>query len=120
MKLGKCNIPTRTIMWLCFLFLTVFPGTVLGVPLQRFEVRAYNGTTGGQKYVFAHHMVGNTYPYIINDWKEDITLASASGIDAFALNVGSDSWQPGQVKNAYTAAEQLGSKFKMFISLDMT
>lgn len=75
---------------------------------------------GGQKYVFAHHMVGNTFPYTVNDWLDDIKLANANGIDAFALNVGSDSWQPDQVKNAFTAAEQSNTTFKLFISFDMT
>jgi hypothetical protein len=42
----------------------------------------------GQKFVVAHHMVGNTYPYTIDDWKTDISMASANGIDGFALNVG--------------------------------
>jgi glucan endo-1,3-alpha-glucosidase len=45
-------------------------------------------------------MVGNTFPYTLDDWTEDITLAHASGIDAFALNIGSDSWEPTQVANA--------------------
>ena len=40
--------------------------------------------------------------------------------DAFALNIGYDSWQPGQVKAAYDAASATGTGFKMFISLDMT
>ena len=52
------------------------------------------------KVVFAHHMVGNTFPYTIKDWADDIALAHANGIDAFALNIGTDSWQPTQVKNA--------------------
>ncbi|KAL5523926.1 hypothetical protein ACEPAG_8099 [Sanghuangporus baumii] len=104
-------------MCLYVLFLTIFPVIVSSVPVQ-LESRAGNGTD--QKYVFAHHMVGNTYPYTVDDWKDDIALASAHGIDAFALNIGSDSWQSNQVKNAYTAAEQSGSNFKMFISFDMT
>ncbi|KAI5123868.1 hypothetical protein M0805_005685 [Coniferiporia weirii] len=73
-----------------------------------------------QKYVFAHHMVGNTYPYTVTDWSNDIKLASANGIDAFALNIGSDSWQSTQVSYAYQAAEQSGTSFKLFISFDMT
>ena len=73
-----------------------------------------------RKYVFAHHMVGNTYPYTEDDWASDIELASANGIDGFALNIGTDSWQAGQVKNAYSAAEKSSSGFKMFISFDMT
>lgn len=65
-------------------------------------------------------MVGNTHPYTVEDWAEDISLASAHGIDAFALNLGPDSWQPDQVKNAYQAAEQANATFKLFMSFDMT
>ena len=53
-----------------------------------------------QKYVIAHHLVGNTYPYDVSAWVRDIALAQASGIDAFALNVGSDSWQHARVNDA--------------------
>lgn len=42
-------------------------------------------------------------------------LAASYGIDAFALNVGSDSWQPARVADAYTAAAATG--FKLFMSL---
>ena len=55
---------------------------------------------GSRKYVVAHHMVGNTFPYTPQDWADDITLAHASGIDGFALNMGTDDWQPAQVANA--------------------
>lgn len=41
-----------------------------------------------------------------------------SSSDAVALNMGSDSWQPGQIQNAYTAA--LGTPIKLFISFDFT
>jgi glucan endo-1,3-alpha-glucosidase len=57
-------------------------------------------TNGSQKYVIAHHMVGNTFPYTLDDWTDDITLAHASGIDGFALNMGSDSWEPARVADA--------------------
>lgn len=57
-------------------------------------------TNDSQKYVIAHHMVGNTFPYTLDDWTEDITLAHASGIDGFALNIGSDSWEPARVADA--------------------
>lgn len=57
-------------------------------------------TNGSQKYVIAHHMVGNTFPYTLDDWTEDITLAHASGIDGFALNIGSESWEPARVADA--------------------
>ena len=55
---------------------------------------------GRRKYVVAHHMVGNTYPYTQDTWASDIALAQANGIDGFALNVGTDSWQVTQVASA--------------------
>lgn len=50
----------------------------------------------------------------------DISLAASKGIDAFALNIGRDSWESAQVSNAYTAAKSLNTTFKLFISFDMT
>lgn len=76
--------------------------------------------SGSQKYVWAHHLIGNTYPYDQNAWVADIQLAQSNGIDGFALNVGTDSWQPDRVAKAYAAASQLGNTFKMFLSFDMT
>ena len=52
------------------------------------------------KYAFAHHIVGNTAPYTQATWTSDIQLAKNNGIDGFALNVGSDSWEITQVANA--------------------
>ena len=78
------------------------------------------------KRVIAHHMVGNTYPYTLDTWSTDISLALSAGIDGFVLNVGSGglgSWQRKQVKNAYDAAAGLsasGNTFGLFLSLDMT
>lgn len=69
--------------------------------------------------VFAHHMVGNTYPYTQSNWATDIKLAKAASIDGFALNIGGDWWQPLRVNDAYVAAEAAGD-FTMFLSLDMT
>ena len=70
--------------------------------------------------VWAHHMVGNTYPYQVSNWLSDINKAYSYGIDGFALNMGSDYWQPARIKDAYDAAEQSGTSFKLFLSLDMT
>lgn len=56
--------------------------------------------SGNPKLVVAHHMVGNTYPYTQDDWKADIEQAHAAGIDGFALNIGTDEWQPNQVASA--------------------
>lgn len=55
---------------------------------------------GNQKYVVAHMMVGNTYPYTQDDWEADIRQAHGSGIDGFALNIGTDPWQSSQVASA--------------------
>ncbi|KAI0778002.1 glycoside hydrolase family 71 protein [Irpex lacteus] len=68
------------------------------------------------KLVFAHFIVGNTYNYTVDSWK----AASSKGIDAFALNVGSDPWEPSQVANAFAAATALKTPFKLFMSFDMT
>ncbi|KAL1677782.1 glycoside hydrolase family 71 protein [Schizophyllum commune] len=74
----------------------------------------------GDKLVVAHHMIGNVYPYTQADWADDIALASSSGIDGFALNMGTDDWQPERVADAYQAAQEAGNNFKLFLSLDMT
>lgn len=47
-------------------------------------------------------------------------MASAQGIDGFALNFGYDSWQADQMQSAYDAASASGTGFKMFFSLDMS
>jgi len=65
-------------------------------------------------------MVGNTYPYTLDDWLEDIIQAHDAGIDGFSLNMGVDEWQPARVAEAYAAAAKSGLNFKLFISLDMT
>lgn len=75
---------------------------------------------GPRKYVIAHHMVGNTYPYTIDNWTADISQAAAANIDGFALNMGRDDWQPARVADAYKAALQSNQDFKLLISLDMT
>jgi len=79
-----------------------------------------NKRAGGQKYVFMHHIVGNTYPYTQGDWQSDIQQLQAKGVDALALNVGFDYWQRDQVASAYNAAQALGTGFKLFISYDFT
>ena len=40
--------------------------------------------------------------------------------DAFALNVGHEDWQRERVADAYAAALQLQTDFKLFLSFDMT
>lgn len=61
--------------------------------------------------------VGNANAYGQSDWVDDMQLAQAAGIDAFALNVGAtDQTTTTQVPQAYTAAAQIG--FKVFLSFD--
>jgi glucan endo-1,3-alpha-glucosidase len=71
-------------------------------------------------YVFAHVVVGNTAAHVQSTWAQDIALAAASGIDAFALNIAyPDSNIPTQVANAFAAAEAVsGNTFKLFFSFD--
>ncbi|KAI0718564.1 glycoside hydrolase [Cerioporus squamosus] len=75
--------------------------------------------SGVPKLVVAHHIVGLTANYTIDDWATDISLAQASGIDGFALNVGMDDYTSQQVENAFQAAAQLSPAFKLFLSFDM-
>lgn len=72
-----------------------------------------NIPASGTKYVWAHFIVGNAYTYTYDTWMNDIKLASASGIDGFALNMGPDSWQPDRIKDAYNAAAASGTGFKV-------
>ncbi|KIK99634.1 glycoside hydrolase family 71 protein [Paxillus rubicundulus Ve08.2h10] len=96
---------------------SVIPPAHIPQQMKHRSLTRRNSTT---KYVVAHFMVGNAYPYTVDNWKSDILLAHQSGFDAFALNVGSDSWQPQQVANAFEAAQQSGTGFKLFMSFDMS
>ncbi|TGO58568.1 hypothetical protein BCON_0053g00030 [Botryotinia convoluta] len=72
-----------------------------------------------QKYVFAHVVMGNTAHHTTDDWATDIKTAQAAGIDAFTLNIATgDTNIPTQVENAFNAATNLGSSFKLFFSFD--
>ncbi|KZV91681.1 glycoside hydrolase family 71 protein [Exidia glandulosa HHB12029] len=68
------------------------------------------------KYAFAHFMVGVVADYVQADWELDMRLAMDMGLDAFALNIGKDSYNKLQLAYAYTAAETTG--FKVFLSFD--
>ncbi|KJA28763.1 glycoside hydrolase family 71 protein [Hypholoma sublateritium FD-334 SS-4] len=75
-----------------------------------------------RKHVFAHFIVGNTYPYTVADWVADIKLAASQDIDGFVLNVGGDSWQKQRSADCFAAAKKLSTttKFSLFFSFDMT
>lgn len=79
--------------------LAMFSALAKAMPHSPFHHRRFK-RDGNPKIVVAHHMVGNTYPYTQADWEADINMAHGAGIDAFALNIGSDDWQPHQVASA--------------------
>ncbi|KAI0632101.1 glycoside hydrolase [Trametes polyzona] len=74
--------------------------------------------SGVPKVVVAHHIVGLTAAFTVDDWTSDMQLAQANGIDGFALNIGNDPFTDAQAQNAYQAAEKLN--FKLFFSFDMS
>ncbi|KAI0352048.1 glycoside hydrolase family 71 protein [Trametes cingulata] len=65
-------------------------------------------------------MVGNTFPYTLEDWQHDIELASSHCIDGFALNVGVEAWQKDSVSRCYEAALRSQRPFELFLSFDMS
>lgn len=79
----------------------------------------FSQMASAQKSVFAHVVVGNTAAHTKDTWAQDISLAKSVGIDAFVLNIAyPDGNIPGQVANAFTAAEEAGSAFKLFFAFD--
>lgn len=74
--------------------------------------------TAADRQVFAHYMVGLTSGQTRDQWQLDISQAKASGIDGFALNIGSqDSYNDEQLRLAYDVAASNG--FSVFLSFDM-
>jgi glucan endo-1,3-alpha-glucosidase len=76
-------------------------------------------------YVFAHYMVAfPTYGDTVGAYQKEIREAQAAGIDGFALNVGDWSgpnwYYKSRVATIYKAAEQLGTDFKLFFSVELT
>jgi len=71
------------------------------------------------KNVFAHFMMGNTYPYRPANFRTDIEDAIEAGIDGFALNLGQDSWAPARVETMFSVASEF-PQYKLFFSFDMS
>uniref|UniRef100_A0A1D1ZAN8 Glucan endo-1,3-alpha-glucosidase agn1 n=1 Tax=Anthurium amnicola TaxID=1678845 RepID=A0A1D1ZAN8_9ARAE len=88
---------------------------ILGRLLSPFFFNEYAATI--PKSVFAHVVVGILSSYTQSQWAQEISDAKACGIDAFALNIGKDSYTETQLGYAYAAAQADGN-FKMFISFD--
>jgi glucan endo-1,3-alpha-glucosidase len=82
-------------------------------------------STNSPHYVFAHYMVCfATYGETIEAYQREIREAQAAGIDGFALNVGAwsgpDTYYKKRVGLLHDAAEQLGTDFRLFFSIDLT
>ncbi len=73
-------------------------------------------------FVFAHYMVCfAAQGERVEDYKREIQEAQAAGIDGFALNCGAwhdEPHYPRRTKSIYQAAEELGTGFKLFFSVD--
>jgi glycosyl hydrolase family 71 len=90
--------------------------------------RAATGQTNAGSsphYVFAHYMVCfPTYGETVAAYQREIREAQAAGIDGFALNVGDWSgpnwYYKTRVASIYNAAEQMGTGFKLFFSIELT
>ncbi|KAI8716218.1 hypothetical protein NCS52_00914900 [Fusarium sp. LHS14.1] len=73
--------------------------------------------SSNDRLVFAHFMVGIVGNRQSSaDYDEDMKLAKAAGIDAFALNIGTDTYNDVQLGYAYDSANRNG--MKVFISFD--
>ena len=57
--------------------------------------------TTSDRAVIAHYIFGNTYSYTQQEWDNDFTLASESGIDAFVFNIAMDDWTPARLAEAF-------------------
>ena len=69
------------------------------------------------KLVFAHFMMGIVSNRDSSaDYDADMTRAKAAGIDAFALNIGTDDYTDQQLQYAYQSASE--NDMKVFISFD--
>ncbi|KAF9256180.1 glycoside hydrolase family 71 protein [Marasmius fiardii PR-910] len=82
------------------------------------QVFAHNpNDSGNPRLVFAHFMIGIVSNRQSSaDYDTDISLAKSFGIDAFALNIGTDTSSDTQLSFAYNSAAK--NNFKVFISFD--
>ncbi|KAK0458149.1 glycoside hydrolase family 71 protein [Desarmillaria tabescens] len=109
----RATIPT----FFSIFFVTLFANTLFYGALAS---RKLSKRTSDSKTVVAHFIVGNSRSYNADDWTKDIQLAYDNGIDAFALNIGGDSWERDQVADAFGACSAMKTPFKLFFSFDMS
>ncbi|KAJ5735403.1 glycoside hydrolase [Penicillium malachiteum] len=76
-------------------------------------------STASHRLVFCHFMIGITSNREnSSSYDEDMKRAKYLGIDAFALNIGTDDYTDTQLQFAYTSAFQHG--MKVFLSFDFS
>lgn len=79
--------------------------------------RDYTSTSSAGKLVFCHFMMGIVANRAgASDYDDDMIQAKELGIDAFALNIGTDSFTDSQLEYAYESAAN--NDMKVFISFD--
>ncbi|KAF7876345.1 hypothetical protein EAF04_001438 [Stromatinia cepivora] len=105
------NFFLNTIPWLLTLLSSI----------QLITADTLAGKPGNQKspsrYVFAHFMVGIVSNRASStDYDTDMRLARRAGIDAFALNIGTDTFTDTQLDYAYASAAT--NHMKVFLSFD--
>jgi glucan endo-1,3-alpha-glucosidase len=88
-------------------------------PSQHTHSSKMTPSAHGEKHVFCHFMMGNTYPYTETTFLNDISVAQSAGIDGFALNIGQDTWTSSRIATFFAASQQFHT-FKLFFSFDMS
>ncbi|TGO60235.1 hypothetical protein BCON_0037g00350 [Botryotinia convoluta] len=79
--------------------------------------RDSNHQASPSRYVFAHFMVGIVSNRASSaDYDKDMQIARRAGIDAFALNIGADTFTDTQLDYAYASAAT--NHMKVFLSFD--
>lgn len=98
------------VVWLLVVS-TAFSNPIQGETLSGSEKRATD------RFVFCHFMIGIVADRTsASDFDNDMQRAKALGIDAFALNIGVDSYTDAQLGYAYESAAN--NDMKVFISFD--
>jgi hypothetical protein len=97
------------------------PAAAKTLTVQAGPIAAQTNST--PHYVFAHYMVAyDTYGETVEAYRREIMEAQAANIDGFALNVGAwddiQAYYKRRVALIYQAAEELGTGFKLFFSVD--
>ncbi|KAF9009134.1 hypothetical protein BDZ89DRAFT_1048041 [Hymenopellis radicata] len=103
-----------TLTWVALLFAPFVAGAALQAQAANsLEKRA----TASDKLVFSHFMIGIVSDRTsAADYDADMQRAKAYGIDAFALNIGTDDYTDTQLGYAYDSAAN--NDMKVFISFD--